>query len=110
VAWVTQKAIDRFRDRVRRLTRRSRPISMGTLLRELSVYVRGWGNYFTRATNWALFRKLDKWVARRVWSFTAKRWRSYAWRRYPRRRCTGRSGWSVSSICARRGAAGHELS
>jgi RNA-directed DNA polymerase len=28
VAWVTQKAADRFRDRVRGLTRRSRPIAM----------------------------------------------------------------------------------
>ncbi len=92
VAWVTQKAIDRFRDRVRELTRRSRPISMGTLLRQLTVYVRGWGNYFTRATNWRLFRQLDKWVVRRVWSFKTKRWRSYAWRRYSRRRLYGELG------------------
>jgi RNA-directed DNA polymerase len=51
-----------------------------------------WGNYFTRATDWLLFRKLNKWVARRVWSFTAKRWRSYAWQRYPMRRLYGTLG------------------
>jgi len=92
VAWVTQKVIERFRDRIRELTRRSRPISMGTFLRQLSVYLRGWGNYFTRATNWTLFRKLDKWVVRRVWSFKAKRWRSYARRRYSWRRLYGELG------------------
>jgi group II intron reverse transcriptase/maturase len=92
VAWVREKAVERCRERIRELTRRSRPVSMGTLLRQLSEYLRGWGNYFTRATNWVLFRKLDKWVARRVWAFSAKRWRSYAWRRYPFQRLYGELG------------------
>ena len=91
-AWVKEKAIERFRERVRELTRRSRPISVGDLLRRLSKYLRGWGTYFTRATNWVLFRKLDKWVVRRVWSFKAKRWRSYARRRYSWRRLYGELG------------------
>ena len=91
-AWVKEKAVERFRERVRELTKRSRPISVGDLLRRLSLYLRGWGTYFTRATNWVLFRKLDKWVARRVWSFIAKRWKSYTWRRYSFRRLYGECG------------------
>jgi len=92
VAWVKEKALERFKERVRELTRRSQPIKLGELLRRLSVYLRGWGTYFTRATNWALFRKLDKWVARRVWAFIAKRWKSYTWKRYPSQRLYGECG------------------
>jgi hypothetical protein len=92
VAWVKEKAVARFRERVRELTRRTRSVSVGDLLRQLSGYVRGWGTYFTRATNWALFRKLDKWVARRVWAFISKRWKSYTWKRYPRKRLYGECG------------------
>jgi len=89
VAWVKEKAVERFKERIRELTRRSQPIKVGELLRRLSAYLRGWGTYFTRATNWALFRKLDKWVARRVWAFIAKRWKSYTWKRYPYQRLYG---------------------
>jgi len=92
VAWIKEKALERFKERVRELTWRSQPIKVGELLRRLSVYLRGWGTYFTRATHWVLFRKLDKWVARRVWAFIAKRWKSYTWQRYPYRRLYGECG------------------
>jgi RNA-directed DNA polymerase len=92
VAWVKPKALDRFRERVRELTKRTLPVSVGELIRRLSRYLRGWGTYFTRATNWNLFRKLDKWVARRIWSFIAKRWRNGVWHRYPMSRLFGQCG------------------
>lgn len=92
MAWVKEKAVIRFRERVRELTKRNRAISVGELFRQLTEYLRGWGTYFTRATQRTLFHKLDTWVARRVWSFVAKRWKSYAWRRYPYRKLYGVCG------------------
>ena len=89
MAWVKYKAVERFRERVSALTRRNQPISIGEMLRQLTSYLRGWGTYFTRATQRTLFHKLDTWVARRVWSFIAKRWKSYTWRRYSYRRLYG---------------------
>src|SRR5205085_3729396 len=63
---VAPKAIDRFKQRVREITRKAKGVSMVQMIQELSRYLRGWRGYFGFCeTRWEL-ENLDSWVRRRV--------------------------------------------
>jgi hypothetical protein len=81
--YVSPKALERFRDEVRRLTRRTAGKSLRAVVSRLNRYVRGWGEYFKRAEVAGLFDRYDRWITRRLRAFVAKRWRNGLWRRYP---------------------------
>lgn len=81
--YITPKAVARFRDQVRQLTRRPAGVSLPALVARLTRYLRGWGEYFKRAQCSGVLDRLDLWVARRVRAYVAKRWRNALWRRYP---------------------------
>jgi hypothetical protein len=51
----------------------------------LDRYVRGWGEYFKRASVAGVFDRYDRWILRRLRAYVAKRWRNGLWRRYPDR-------------------------
>jgi RNA-directed DNA polymerase len=40
------KALDRFKQRIREITRRAKGVSMKTTIEELASYMRGWRSYF----------------------------------------------------------------
>jgi group II intron reverse transcriptase/maturase len=81
-----EKSVERFRDQVRRLTRRKAPIPLEELIERLNPVIRGWGNYYRKAHVRRLFNQLDRWIDHRIYSFLAKRWRNCAWQKYPTRR------------------------
>ncbi|MFQ6024806.1 MAG: group II intron reverse transcriptase/maturase [Acidiferrobacterales bacterium] len=81
-----EKSVQRFRAQIRKLTRRSAPVTLPTLVKEINPVIRGWGNYYRKAHVRRLFNRLDVWVERRLHSFLAKRWRNRMWSRYPRGR------------------------
>ena len=91
-AYPTQKALDRFKDAVRRTTRRRIPRPTAGLIRELNPVVRGWGEYYKRAHVRRLFNQLDRWIVRRLWSHAHKRWRCAGWKTLPTRRLRGELG------------------
>jgi len=91
-AYPTQKALDRFKDAVRRTTRRRVPLRTAALIRELNPGVRGWGEYYKRAHVRRLFNQLDRWIVRRLWSHAHKRWRCAGWKTLPTRRLRGELG------------------
>ena len=62
---ITPKAVARFRDQVRQLTRRTAGISLPALVARLSRYLRGWGEHFKRAQCSGVLGRLDLCVARR---------------------------------------------
>ncbi len=72
---VSSKNLDKFKDRVRELTRRSCGISMTTRLKALGYYLRGWTGYFCLVPIKSFFEELDKWVRRRIRSCYWKQWR-----------------------------------
>jgi RNA-directed DNA polymerase len=109
-AYPTQKSIDRFKDGVRRKTRRRIPLRTAELIRELNPAIRGWGEYYKRAHVRRLFNQLDRWVARRLWSHRYRRWRCAGWKTLPTRRLRGELGLVsliglIPSLATRRGAA-----
>lgn len=109
-AYPTQKSIDRFKDGVRRKTRRRIPLRTAELIRELNPVIRGWGEYFKRAHVRRLFNQLDRWVERRLWSHRYRRWRCAGWKSLPTRRLRGELGLVsliglIPSLASRRTAA-----
>jgi len=91
-AYPTQKSIDRFKDAIRRKTRRRIPLRTAELIRELNPVVRGWGEYYKRAHVRRLFNQLDRWIVRRLWSHRHKRWRCAGWQTLPTHRLRGELG------------------
>src|SRR2546428_9147044 len=43
---IPPKALDRFKRRVREITRRAKGVSIETTIKELAPYMRGWRSYF----------------------------------------------------------------
>ena len=72
---VSPKNLDKFKRRVRELTRRSCGISMTTRLKALGYYLRGWTGYFCLVPIKSFFVVLDKWVRRRLRACYWKQWR-----------------------------------
>lgn len=91
-AYINPKVLARFRDEVRRLTRRTAGVSFVVMVDRLNEYLRGWGEYFKRAQASGVLDRLDQWIARRVRAYRAKRWRNSYWRRYPDQYLYGQLG------------------
>ncbi len=70
---VRDKAIDRFKDKVRLLTRRQQGRNVNAVLEDLNPVLRGYGRYFGAAGVSVLFRSLDRWVRMRIRAFKLKR-------------------------------------
>ena len=63
--YIADKAIIRFKHRVRELTRRHRGITLERMIRELVSYLRGWAGYFG-FSQWRELQSLDSWIRRRI--------------------------------------------
>lgn len=72
VAW---QALKRCRERLRRLTRRTRSGRLEEILEQINVYLRGWIGYFRIADTPSVFQELDEWLRRRLRQLVWKRWK-----------------------------------
>jgi RNA-directed DNA polymerase len=63
---IAPKAIRRFKDRVRGLTRRTRGISVGRMVEQLGTYLIGWRGYFAYCETPSVLGNPDSWVRRRL--------------------------------------------
>ncbi|MEF8718331.1 MAG: group II intron maturase-specific domain-containing protein [Candidatus Accumulibacter necessarius] len=63
---VANKAIDKLKDRVRELTRRTRGTSIGAIVAEPRQTLLGWKAYFGIAEVLSPLRDIDKWVRRKL--------------------------------------------
>lgn len=72
---IAPKAIERFKERVRELTRRTRGVGVERMAGELAVYLNGWRNYFSYCQTPTVLRDLDYWVKRRLRCVVWKQWR-----------------------------------
>lgn len=73
---IAPKAIARFKQRVRELTRRTRGVKVETMVAQLSRYLLGWRGYFRLCQTPTVFRKLEEWTRRRLRSVIWKQWKS----------------------------------
>ena len=72
---IAPKAVDRFKERVRKLTSRSRGVSTERMAEELSRYLRGWLGYFGKCETPSVLAGLEQWLRRRLRSAIWKQWK-----------------------------------
>jgi len=70
---VADKTIERFKDKVRVITRRNRGIKFEQVIKELNTIIAGWTNYFRLANTWLKnFRDIDGWIRRKLRCYRLK--------------------------------------
>lgn len=69
------KAVKQFKDRIRKLTKRSWSISMDKRIKRLNAYILGWIGYFRLADTLSIFETLDGWIRRRLRACLLKQWK-----------------------------------
>ena len=72
---IAPQAIDRFKARVRELTRRTCGRSLSQIARELSRYLVGWRGYFGFCETPSVLLALDQWTRRRMRAIAWKQWK-----------------------------------
>src|SRR3989454_7584495 len=77
---IAPKALDRFKARVREITRRAKGVSIKTTMEELAPYIRGWRNYFGFCETPEVLIALTRWVRLRLRAALWRQWKT------PRRR------------------------
>jgi RNA-directed DNA polymerase len=99
---IAPKALDRFRARIREITRRAKGVSMETVMKELVPYMRGWRNYFGFCETPEVLSSLTGWVRRRLRCALWRQWRT------ARRRRAALIALGVGPVLARNTAASHQ--
>ncbi len=77
---IARKAMDRFKRRIREITRRAKGVSMETTMEELAPYMRGWRSYFGFCETPEVLIGLTRWVRLRLRAAMWRQWKT------PRRR------------------------
>jgi RNA-directed DNA polymerase len=72
---IAPKAVDRFKERVRELTSRTRGVSIQRMAEDLTRYLRGWIGYFGKCETPSVLEGLEKWLRRRLRSAIWKQWK-----------------------------------
>ena len=77
---IAPKALERFKHRIREVTRRAKGVSMDTTIAELAPYLRGWRGYFGFCESPVVLEYLTRWVRLRLRAAMWRQWKT------PRRR------------------------
>jgi hypothetical protein len=72
---VSNGAQEKFKRKVRELTKRNNPLSMRQAILAINEYLAGWVEYFRIQEFRQLFRLLDEWVRSRLRSIQLKKWK-----------------------------------
>ncbi len=78
---ISEKAMNALKDKVRRLTQRTRGYSLNRILAELRTYLLGWKAYFGFAEIHSPLADLDKWIRRKLRCYQWKQWGRSGYRR-----------------------------
>lgn len=70
-----QKKIEKFEQRIREITKRSRGVSAERMISELSSYLRGWINYYARGYFKKWLEGKAQWIRRRARQYLWKLWK-----------------------------------
>src|ERR1700676_5496372 len=78
---IAPKALDRFKQRIREITRRAKGVSMKTTMEELAPYMRGWRSYFGFCETPEVLIGLTRWVRLRLRAALWRQWKTQRRRR-----------------------------
>src|SRR5215469_8206661 len=77
---IASKALDRFKRRIREITRRAKGVSIEETIAELAPYMRGWRGYFGFCETPEVLIYLTRWIRLRLRAAMWRQWKT------PRRR------------------------
>jgi RNA-directed DNA polymerase len=73
---VAERSVTRFKDKVRQLIRVGRGSNLERFIqKDLNPVVRGWANYYRKATTYGVFADLDGWLRRKLRCLIWRRWK-----------------------------------
>ena len=72
---VAPKALERFKKRIRELTRRTRGAAIERIVKDTATYLRGWRGYFGFCETPTVLRDLDSWIRRKLRCVLWKQWK-----------------------------------
>jgi len=78
---IAPKAVERFKERIREITRQAKGVSLETTMAKLAPYMRGWRGYFGFCETPSLLIDLTRWVRRRLRAALWRQWRTQRRRR-----------------------------
>ena len=78
---IAPKALDRFKRRIREITRRAKGISIQKTIEELASYMRGWRSYFGFCETPEVLVYLTRWVRVRLRAALWRQWKTQRRRR-----------------------------
>jgi len=69
---IAKDNVKRFKDSIRKITKRNRGVRFEQIISELNPKLRGWFEYFKHTMSKGLFRDLDAWIRRKLRCFRIK--------------------------------------
>ena len=72
---VAKRSRERFCEKLRRLTKRTRSGKLEEVIQEINRYTMGWISYYRLANTPSVYEDLDKWIRRRLRQMIWKRWK-----------------------------------
>ena len=72
---IHEKSIDRFKNRIRELTRRNQGCSLEQMLQKLRQYTTGWLNYYAVADMKEFMQQSNGWIKRKIRCYIWKQWK-----------------------------------
>ena len=72
---IASRTKERFMEKIRHLTKRTRSGKLEDIVSEINRYTRGWIGYFRLATTPSVYQELDEWLRRRLRQLLWKRWK-----------------------------------
>ena len=70
---VADKSIQRFKEKVKKITKRNRGVKFERVIADINQLIRGWTNYFKLANSWLkTMEQLDGWIRRKLRCYKLK--------------------------------------
>jgi len=96
---IAPKALERFKERIVKITQQARGASLKTIVAQLAPFMRGWNSYFGFCETPSVLEKLTRWIRRRLRCALWQQWKT------PRRRRDALLQLGVPAELARTAAA-----
>ena len=93
---VADKAIEKLKERIRELTRRTRGNTIGKIVAALRETLLCWKAYFGITEVLSPLREIDKWVRRKLRCYLWKQWGPSGYRQLRKRGISVREAWNTS--------------
>ena len=78
---IAPKAVERFKERIREITRQAKGVSLETTMAKLAPYMRGWRGYFGFCETPDMLINLTRWVRLRLRAALWRQWKTQRRRR-----------------------------